>query len=369
MQLKLWDSLPQEQTSNSNAEPLLFPNARKAQKLRLLADGMTENITAKMTPPIASLNITHHRSRIIKSLYEEGLKLEKIQSWLYALADRTEQGNLPSILKEINTKSQVEVLVIISGDSWNIQDIENVFASKVCYEQWIKRLKYADIETPAQCIKAIAALKELTSDNSSTALVQSEALEISRLKREAVLQDIPDFFPTPKALLEQIMYFAELRPGMKVLEPSAGYGTICLEIRTAGIQPDCFEISPTLREILFRQGLELIGNDFMLATPKPIYDRVLANPPFSKGIDILHVQRAFEWLIPAGRLVSIASSSYIHNSSHKYKHFRSWLKQVGAKELDNPSGSFLHSECRTNVNTRTIVIDKPLENVSAEVLA
>ncbi|KAB8313927.1 hypothetical protein SD81_040935 [Tolypothrix campylonemoides VB511288] len=37
----------------------------------------------------------------------------------------------------------------------------------------------------------------------------------------------------------------------------------------------------------------------------------------------------------------------------------SWLRCLGATEFDNPAGSFLQSDRRTNVNTRMLVIDKP----------
>lgn len=358
-QLELWDLLPLEDCSQ-DIKPLLFPNPRQAQKLRSLADGMTDAIATKKNPPIASLPSTHRRARIADSLYQEALRLEQIQFWLYALADRAERGDCPSVLAKISTKSQLEVLAAMSKDSWGEKDIFQAFCSvDGWYRDWVKKLSLAGIRTPKECIKAIAALKELGAGHCRT-VQEFEALEIAKLKREAVWQGIPDYFPTPKHLLDRMMDFAQLQPGMRVLEPSAGSGAIAECITEAGIQPDCFELSPTLREILVRQGFKLIGDDFMATTPKPIYDRVLMNPPFGKGMDSYHVERAFEWLNPGGRLISIVSCSYINYSSQKYQRFRSWLKLLGATELENPSGSFLKSDRRTNVETRMLVIDKPL---------
>jgi predicted RNA methylase len=322
---------------------------------------MTEAIAAKKHPPIASLPSTRRRAQIADSLYQEGLRLEQIQSWLYAIADRAEQGNLPSILEGISAKTQLEVLASMSKDSWGDKDIEKVFASDGWYKDWVKKLKSAGICTPQQCRKAIATLKELGAEHPSSN-EEAEALEISQLKREAVWQEIPDYFPTPQHLLERMIQLARLEPGMRVLEPSAGSGSICLEVRAAGIEPDCFEVSPTLREILTRQGFNLIGDDFMEATPKPIYHRVIMNPPFSLGNDIHHVQQAFKWLVPGGRLVSIVSCSYTFGAKQKYQHFRSWLRSLGATEFDNPAGSFLQSDRRTNANTRMLALDKPIHD-------
>jgi hypothetical protein len=357
-QLELWDLLSSVENSSQEIKPLLFPNPRKAEKLRELADGMTEAITAKKHPPIASLPSTRRRARIADSLYQEGLRLEQIQFLLYALANHAELGNLPRILEGITAKTQLEVLASMSKDSWSDKDIEDVFASDGWYKEWVKKLKSASIRTPQQCKCAIAALKELGAERPKST-EETEALEISQLKREAVWQKIPDFFPTPQHLLERMMQLAELEPGMRVLEPSAGSGSICLSVRAAGIEPDCFEVSPTLREILTRQGFNLIGVDFIEVTPKPIYHRIIMNPPFSLGNDIYHIQQAFKWLVPSGRLVSIVSNSYTFGSKQKYQHFRSWLRCLGAAEFDNPAGSFLQSDRRTNVNTRMLVINKP----------
>jgi hypothetical protein len=358
-QLELWDLLPLEHCSQ-DIKSLLFPNPRQAQKLRSLADEMIDAIATKKNPPIASLPSTRRRARIADSLYQEALRLEQIQFWLYALADRAERGDCPPLLARITTKSQLEVLAAMSKDSWGEKNIFQAFcAVDGWYRDWVKKLSLAGIRTPRDCIKAIASLKELGAGHCRTAQ-EVEALEIAKLKREAVWQSIPDYFPTPKHLLDRMMDFAQIQPGMRVLEPSAGSGAIAERITEAGIQPDCFELSPTLREILLRQGFKLIGDDFMATTPKPIYDRVLMNPPFGKGMDSYHVERAFEWLNPGGRLISIVSCSYINYSSQKYQRFRSWLKLLGATELENPSGSFLKSNRRTNVETRMLVIDKPL---------
>jgi 16S rRNA A1518/A1519 N6-dimethyltransferase RsmA/KsgA/DIM1 with predicted DNA glycosylase/AP lyase activity len=87
-----------------------------------------------------------------------------------------------------------------------------------------------------------------------------------------------------------MLSLAQIKPGMKILEPSAGLGHICREVRKLQVEPDCFELSPLLRQGLLLQGFNVIGNDFLNTIPTPIYDRILANPPFSV---VLQKQR--EW--------------------------------------------------------------------------
>lgn len=157
----------------------------------------------------------------------------------------------------------------------------------------MKKLKSAGIHTPNQRKLAIAVLKEL-GDFSSRSAEETEALEIAQLKREALWQSIHDYFPTFRHLIKRMIELAELKPGMRVLELSTGSGSICEHLRAAGIESDCFEVSPTLRSFLTRQVFSLIGDDFVQATPKPIYHRAIVNPPFSLGNGIYYIQQAFK---------------------------------------------------------------------------
>lgn len=178
------------------------------------------------------------------------------------------------------------------------------------------------------------------------------------LRKLAILQGVWDFFPTPPALIQPMIQLAEIKPGMRVLEPSAGAGDICSRLRSLGIEPDCFEINPLLRECLQLQGFRLIGGDFLADPAQPIYDRVLLNPPFSKGLDVEHIRHAWKWLRPGGRLVSIANNALPHFKSSKREAFRQWLRRVGATVIDNPPNSFVQSDRPTSVSTQTLVIDR-----------
>src|SRR4051812_34975845 len=61
------------------------------------------------------------------------------------------------------------------------------------------------------------------------------------------LSHVPGFFPTPPAVVAAMLEYADLRPGLTVLEPSAGKGDL---IRAAaGCTVRAFELVPTLAKI------------------------------------------------------------------------------------------------------------------------
>ena len=63
-----------------------------------------------------------------------------------------------------------------------------------------------------------------------------------------------DFFPTPVAVTEEMLAAADIRPGMGVLEPSAGMGHIADRIREKGVEPVVAELEPQKRELLEAKG-------------------------------------------------------------------------------------------------------------------
>jgi hypothetical protein len=88
------------------------------------------------------------------------------------------------------------------------------------------------------------------------------------------------------------------------------------------------------------------------------YDRIIMNPPFSKGRDIQHVRHAYELLRPGGRLVAImGEGAFFHgNKAAEFPH--GW---TGATSERLPDGSFMDPSLpvNTGVAARMVVIDKP----------
>lgn len=176
--------------------------------------------------------------------------------------------------------------------------------------------------------------------------------------RTAPLRRLPDFFPTPPELCRHLVELADVRPRMRVLEPSAGRGDLALALRRARVEPHCLEIQPRLVALLQRQGFAVCRSDFLRLPPVPIYDRIVQNPPFSGGSDALHVCCAYRWLKPGGRLVSVMCRGTLYRRDARAERFRRWLSAVGARVEPLPDGSFARAWRPTKVRTQRVVIDK-----------
>ncbi|HHN0558181.1 TPA: PLxRFG domain-containing protein [Pseudomonas aeruginosa] len=283
-----------------------------------------------------------------------------------------------------------------------------------------KRLESMGILTGSEyrsALREFAALREAPAEPDK--IKQMERAMIGRRN------DGLDFFPTSDAVVESMLDAAEIGEGMSVLEPSAGMGHIADAIRDqAGVDPDVIELSGERRELLEAKGYRVVGSDFMDVQPRssytfgdvfrapdgslgvmrgqgglgsnrvrfqPLdesgmpddrrsqymdrddlvgvehrgadsgYDRIVMNPPFSKGRDIQHVQHAYSLLKPGGRLVAIMSEGAFFQSNKAAENFRAWLDGLGATSERLPEGSLMDPALpvNTGVNALMVVIDKP----------
>lgn len=168
-----------------------------------------------------------------------------------------------------------------------------------------------------------------------------------------------DFFPTPPELAARVIELADLRPGMIVIEPSAGDGALADPIaEIVGIEhvPVC-EIRDDLADVLERKGYNVWRGDFLEYTiddwgPQ---ERFVMNPPFSRQQDCDHVLHAWSLLGPGGRLVAIMSAGVTFRTDRKVAAVRELVARYGHIE-PNPEGAFKASG--TNVRTVTVVLDK-----------
>ena len=81
--------------------------------------------------------------------------------------------------------------------------------------------------------------------------------------------------------------------------------------------------------------------DFLAKEPEPSFDRVLMNPPFSRGLDVLHVHHALEFLAPGGRLVAIMAGNALHRDNERTRELRRFLDGHFTWQTEKlPSGSF-----------------------------
>lgn len=124
-----------------------------------------------------------------------------------------------------------------------------------------KQLQRMGIETPAEFR---AALREFIGLREQAA----EADRIKMLERAMVgkAKDGLDFFPTPEGTADEMVAAADIEPGMRVLEPSAGMGHIADRIRAAGAEPDVGEFAGDRRELLEAKGYNVVATDFLSFT-------------------------------------------------------------------------------------------------------
>jgi SAM-dependent methyltransferase len=178
---------------------------------------------------------------------------------------------------------------------------------------------------------------------------------------EVLLLSKNGYFPTPRALAEQTVNYADIWDDMTVLEPSAGSGGLADVIRE--LHPEAkltlVEIQPKLCLELRAKGYEPIQADFLAMTPEPIFDRVVMNPPFEHQGDIDHIAHALKFLKPGGRLSAIGGGSWLYRQDKKTKAFHELLNDYAMMDDQNPEGSFKDSG--TMVGTRTVVLWKPKE--------
>lgn len=216
-----------------------------------------------------------------------------------------------------------------------------------------KRLSAMGIETPAELR---AAIRELVSLREAP----KEADKIKEMERKMIgrANDGLDFFPTPANIADEMIEAADIKEGMSVLEPSAGWGHIADRIRESGIEPDVVELSNNRKELLEAKGYNVIESDFMDVNGN--YDRIIMNPPFSDRRDMAHIQHAYDLLKPDGRLVAIMGEGVFFGQDKKAQSFREWFERIGGTDEKLEAGTFNDSSLpvNTGVNARMIVIDK-----------
>ena len=233
-----------------------------------------------------------------------------------------------------------------SSRSFSISTQSN-FASLDDYLHHINdTLKNLDFKLERSHTSAIAQLKDTLTH-----------LQVAQIKRAAITQGIWDFYPTPQNVIDKMLDLAQLCPHHCILEPSAGSGDLASAIANLGVSKiDCFELHPLLQKALILQRFNVLGDDFLKSQPQPIYDRVLANPPFSSNGVNRHTRQAFKFLKPGGRLITLAHH-YQLKPSPGDRSFFAWLQRNNARFL-NCGQAFINSDRKTNVPLQIIVIDK-----------
>lgn len=174
---------------------------------------------------------------------------------------------------------------------------------------------------------------------------------LAALRQEQAVRELPErttegFVRTPPVIAEMIVSghagFMELGAGARVLEPSAGDGSLLLEILETSetVHVTAVEPNPVRADVLdriaaatgrvtvYRGTLEQFA-----ATVLVPFDAVIMNPPFAVTGDkapwIRHVQLAHALTIAGGRVSAIVPASYPSRGDKAHRAFREWAQNNG----------------------------------------
>lgn len=172
-----------------------------------------------------------------------------------------------------------------------------------------------------------------------------------------VPKDEFNYFPSPPDVVARLMELADVREGMRVLEPSAGRGAIAFACADAGAFVDCFELMESNFDAL--SGCEDLRSvcwmDFLEVPPVPVYHRVVMNPPFAKQADIKHVTHASKFLRPDGLLVAVMAASVAWRDNRLTQEFRDLIRRHDGDIEALPDGAFKAS----GTMVRTVIVTIP----------
>ena len=170
----------------------------------------------------------------------------------------------------------------------------------------------------------------------------------------AVSKDL-QYYPTPKKVVDRIMDKISYQlQGKKVLEPQCGCGRFMDALRKAKAKPYGIEVDALRAAATRARGHTVLTANFLETEPTGDFDMVVMNPPFFGRHYAKHVEHAFKFLKPGGRLTAILPvTAQEHGLLDDLGEKRSYDNRWD----DLPVGSF--SESGTNVNTTILTVWKP----------
>lgn len=167
------------------------------------------------------------------------------------------------------------------------------------------------------------------------------------------------FFETPMPIARRLAArLGDVESSDKILEPSAGRGALINAVLETWPDHviDCYELMDDNRAELAKiPNARLLGNDFMEAEVG-IYDKIIANPPFTNNQDIKHVMKMWDHLAEGGQMAVIMSKHWQFASDKASKDFRSFVESNDYDITELPAGSF--KESGTNIESLMLVLWK-----------
>jgi predicted RNA methylase len=171
----------------------------------------------------------------------------------------------------------------------------------------------------AEVSSRVERVREEAGDHLAEHLRELDATNATRGLLEAVRAAGNDlgFYPTPPTLAAYAVSLARITPGARVLEPSAGTGSLVEALVEAGARVTALELQADraayLRAAWEGRGVKVHAADFLSFGASSDFDAVVMNPPFSiagrRYTDIEHVRHAMSLVRPGGRVVAIMAAA------------------------------------------------------------
>lgn len=164
------------------------------------------------------------------------------------------------------------------------------------------------------------------------------------------------FYPTPADVAERLVREANVHEHDTVLEPSAGVGDLARAILARGASVVAVEVDEDRHARLsaLRGRIETVRANFLQLPQRPVYSKVVMNPPFYGVHWIAHVVHAFGFLAPGGELVAVVPATAETGTSRQHEEFRAWALERAERRWclfqDLPLDSFVASGTRVNTS-------------------
>ena len=174
--------------------------------------------------------------------------------------------------------------------------------------------------------------------------------------------DNPDFYPTPKALIDQMVAEANVA-GRAVLEPSAGKGDIVAALLEAGASEVlACENDPSLLWTLqmghpWDARFRFLKEDFLTVTAAEIshVGAIVMNPPFSDGAR--HILHAWEIAPDGCTVVALCNAASLENNGiQAWQKVRETVREHGCSVT--LGDVFSTAERRTDVTVAMVTLRK-----------
>lgn len=175
------------------------------------------------------------------------------------------------------------------------------------------------------------------------------------------------FFETPLALAKLMREKLDLStrdrhtgPSITLLEPSVGEGMLVQQL-PSGVELHMIELNPDRVKMMEEKDIGYVYEGDFLSPKlqkmfKGAFNRIIANPPFTKDQDIDHIYAMYQCLEKYGIMVTLSSMGWTSRSSKKRAEFADWLELKGAELQEIEAGTF--SKSGTNIATMLITITK-----------